>query len=93
MSNQGETTIAGGDAGAQVSDVTETFELVLGVVDRISRVIFHHGAGYIQTMKADEDTKLKTMMNSRNEREYRSEESTSFDRGHYDPRRADEGRR
>ena len=67
--NQGETTITGKDAGghrlkvvAQVADVTKNLASVMEMVDRGNWVIFHKEEGYIQTMKEEEEVKMKTLM-------------------------------
>ena len=69
--NQGETTIAGKDRGgnklkivAQVADVTKNLASVMEMVDRGNWVIFHKEGGYIQTMKIEQEVKMKTMMNA-----------------------------
>ena len=69
--NQGETIIAGKDKGgnilkivAQVADVTKNLASVMEMVDRGNWVMFHREGGYIQTMKPEEEVKMKTMMNT-----------------------------
>ena len=69
--SQGETTIAGRDASgaklkvvAQVADVTKNLASVMEMVDRGNWVIFHKEGGYIQTMKKDEELKVRTLMNT-----------------------------
>jgi hypothetical protein len=69
--NQGETTITGKDKGgnklriiAQVADVTKNLASVMEMVDRGNWVIFHKDGGYIQTVKKDEDLKMRTLMNT-----------------------------
>ena len=69
--NQGETIITGKDAGgnnmriiAQVADVTKNLASVMEMVDRGNWVIFHKDGGYIQTVKKDEDLKMRTLMNT-----------------------------
>ena len=69
--NQGETTIEGRDATgaklkvvAQVADVTKNLASVMEMVDRGNWVIFHKEGGYIQTMKKEEELKMKTLMNT-----------------------------
>jgi len=69
--NQGETTIVGKDIGghaikvvAQVAGVTKNLASVMEMVDRGNWVIFHKEGGYIQTMKKEEELKLKTLMNT-----------------------------
>jgi hypothetical protein len=69
--NQGETTIEGRDATgaklkvvAQVADVTKNLASVMEMVDRGNWVIFHKEGGYIQTMKKEEELKMRTLMNT-----------------------------
>ena len=49
---------------AQVADVTKNLASVMEMVDRGNWVIFHKDGGYIQTVKKDEDLKMRTLMNT-----------------------------
>ena len=69
--NQGETIIEGSDAAggkmkvvAQVADVTKNLASVMEMVDRGNLVIFHKEGGYIQTMKKEDELKMRTFMNT-----------------------------
>ena len=67
---QGETIITGKDSEghelkvvAQVGHDTKTLASVMTIVDQGNWVILYEGGGYIQTMKKEEELKLKSLMN------------------------------
>ena len=69
--NQGETIIEGKDSAggnlkvvAQVADVTKNLASVMEMVDRGNWVIFHKQGGFIQTMKKEDELKMRTLLNT-----------------------------
>ena len=49
---------------AHVADVTKNLASVMEMADRGNWVMFHKDGEYIQTMKPEEETKMKTIMNT-----------------------------
>ena len=49
---------------AQVADVTKSLALVMVMVDRRNLVIFNKHGGYMQTMKKEEESKMRKLMSA-----------------------------